>query len=141
MGELQQVEHDSCCRILDALQRFDRGGRESSQERVAVVEAGDDKCLDQELCCFPCEEGLDPVDVESKSAGSGHRVMLAVQRSWSSSMTPRFLAVKDPPQHPQHLPVGPCEGSPCSPRQEEELSLVESLLLNYYYLTLCEIML
>ena len=63
MGELRQVEHKSRCRVLDALQRLDRGGRESSQERVAVVEAGDDKCLDQELCCFPCEEGSDSVDV------------------------------------------------------------------------------
>ena len=32
----------------------------------------DDDCLDQELRCFPCEEGSDPADVvESKSAGSG----------------------------------------------------------------------
>ena len=55
------------------LQRFDRGGRESCQKRVAVVEAGDDTCLDQELCCFPQEEGPDPADVvESKSVGSGH---------------------------------------------------------------------
>ena len=47
---------------------------ESSQERVALVEAGDDECLDQELRCFPREEGSDPVDVvKSKSAGSGHR--------------------------------------------------------------------
>ena len=61
-------------RVLDALQRLDRGGRQSSQERVAVVEAGDDECLDQELRCFPPEEGSDPADVvESKSAGSGHR--------------------------------------------------------------------
>ncbi|KAK0146345.1 hypothetical protein N1851_014339 [Merluccius polli] len=43
VGELRQVEHESCCRVLDALQRLDRGGRESSQERVAVVEAGDDE--------------------------------------------------------------------------------------------------
>ncbi|KAK0141269.1 hypothetical protein N1851_021711 [Merluccius polli] len=48
--------------------------RESSQERVAVVEAGDEDRLDQELCCFPREEGPDPADVvESKSAGWGHR--------------------------------------------------------------------
>ena len=35
--------------MLDTLQSFDRGGRESSQERAAVVEAGDDERLDQEL--------------------------------------------------------------------------------------------
>ena len=74
VGELRQVVHESRCRVLDALQRLDRRGRESSQERVAVVEVGDDECLDQELCCFPREEGLNPADVvESKSAGSGHR--------------------------------------------------------------------
>ena len=45
-----------------------------SPARVAVVEAVDDECLDQELCCFLREEGSDPADVvESKSAGSGHR--------------------------------------------------------------------
>ena len=58
--EHRQVEHESCCHVLDALQMLDRGGRESSQEQVAVVEAGDDECLDQELR-------------ESKSAGLGHR--------------------------------------------------------------------
>ena len=72
MGELLQVENKSCYWVLDALQRLDRGGRESSQERVAVVEAGDDECLDQELCCFPCEEGSDQADVvESKTCRIG----------------------------------------------------------------------
>ena len=42
VGELRQVEHESCCRVLDALQRLDHGGRESSQERVAVVEVRDE---------------------------------------------------------------------------------------------------
>ena len=32
-------------------------GRESSQDEVAVVEAGDDECLDQELRRVPREEG------------------------------------------------------------------------------------
>ena len=32
VGELRQVEHESCCHVLDALQRLDCGGRESSQE-------------------------------------------------------------------------------------------------------------
>ena len=56
----------------DTLQRFKHGGRESSQERVALAVAGDDQRLDKELSCFTCEEGPDPADVvESKSAGSG----------------------------------------------------------------------
>ena len=63
MGEFRQVEHEACCSILDTLQRFDCGGRESSQERIAVVEAGDDERLDQGLSCFPREEGPDPADV------------------------------------------------------------------------------
>jgi len=46
----------------------------SNQERVAVFEASDDKRLDQDLCCFTCEEGPDPADVvESNSTRSGHR--------------------------------------------------------------------
>ena len=49
--------------VQDTLQRFNRRGRESSQERVAVVEAGDDQRLDQELCCVPREEGPGPADV------------------------------------------------------------------------------
>ena len=70
MGELWQ---EAYCSFLDTLQRFDYGERKSSQERFAVVKAGDDECLDQELCCFPHEEGPDPADVvESESAGSGH---------------------------------------------------------------------
>jgi len=46
-------------------------GRESSQERFAVVEASDDERLDQDLCLFTCE---DPADVgESNSTILGHR--------------------------------------------------------------------
>ena len=45
-----------------------------SQEKVAVVEESDDECLDQDLCCFTCEEGPDPADVvETNSTRSGHR--------------------------------------------------------------------
>ena len=90
VGELRQVEHESCCRVLDALQRLGRGGRQSSQERVAAVEAGDE-CLDQVLCCFPPEEGSDPADVvESKSAGSGHQDRIAGSRRlprWTEERT------------------------------------------------------
>ena len=53
------VTCEARCRILDALQRFNRSGRESSQERFAVVEAGDDQLLDLKLSCFPCEERPD----------------------------------------------------------------------------------
>ena len=61
------------------------GGRESSQERVAVVEASDDERLDQHLCCFTCEEGPDPVDVvESNSTRSGHRGDVGVAGSLQS---------------------------------------------------------
>ena len=42
-----------CCDILDKLQMFGRGGRESSQGRVAVFEAGYEEHLDLELWCFP----------------------------------------------------------------------------------------
>ncbi|KAK0154371.1 putative uncharacterized transposon-derived protein F52C9.6 [Merluccius polli] len=62
------VEHKSCCHILDTLQRLDCRGRKSSQEHVAVVEAGDDERLDQELCCFPREEGPDPADSSGSQA-------------------------------------------------------------------------
>lgn len=34
------------------------GRQESSQERAAVAEAGDDERLDQDLCCFLYEKGL-----------------------------------------------------------------------------------
>uniref|UniRef100_A0A671TL64 S-arrestin n=1 Tax=Sparus aurata TaxID=8175 RepID=A0A671TL64_SPAAU len=44
----------------------------SGQEGIAVVQAGDDQRLDQELCCVLCEERPNPDVVEGKSAGSGH---------------------------------------------------------------------
>jgi len=57
-----------CCKGLDC------GGWESSQERVAGVEASDDERLGQDPCCFMWEEGPDPADVvESNSTRSGHR--------------------------------------------------------------------
>ena len=43
MGEISLVEHEAC---LSVLGRFDRGGNESSQERVAVFEERDDERLD-----------------------------------------------------------------------------------------------
>ena len=61
-----------CHSILDTLQSFDHGGRESSQERVAVVSSGVDQHLDQELSSFPREERKHAEVVESKSAGWGH---------------------------------------------------------------------
>jgi len=69
------------------------GGREFGQERVAVVEAGDDERLDQDLCCFTHDEGPDPAYVvESDSTRLGHRGD-ALQDSWAFSTTPRFLTV------------------------------------------------
>lgn len=41
-GELCWVKHEVCCGVLGTLQKCDHGGWESSQERVAIVEAGDD---------------------------------------------------------------------------------------------------
>ena len=55
------------CSVLDTI------GWESSQEGVAVNQAGDDQCLDQDLSCVFCEERPDPADVlEGRFAGSGH---------------------------------------------------------------------
>ena len=95
----QCLEVDGCSsvdsledhRLLDTLQRFGCRGRESCQEGVAVVQAGDEQCLDEELCCIFCEKRPDPADVvEHKSA-----LMLGVQDSPSSRITPRFLAVDE----------------------------------------------
>ena len=61
----------------------------------------------------------DPADVvERKSAGSGHRrdVGCAAQLVIQYNAEVRQL-VKDPPRHPQQLPVGPCEGSPSPARR------------------------
>ena len=46
MGELGKVEHQAGSSVLDKLQGFDGTSREPSQQRVAVVQTGDDKCLD-----------------------------------------------------------------------------------------------
>ena len=54
-------------------QWFSRRGWESSQERVAVVQAGDGQHLDQELGNVFCEDQLDSADdVECEPAGLGH---------------------------------------------------------------------
>ena len=54
--------------------------------------------MDQELRCFPRKEGSDPADVvKANLQDQVTAVMLAVQRSWSSSMTPRFLTVGEGP--------------------------------------------
>ena len=73
MGEFGKIVNKAHCSILDTLQWFSRRCWESSQEGVAVVQAGDDQSLDQELRCIFCEDRRDPADVvEGKSAGSGH---------------------------------------------------------------------
>jgi hypothetical protein len=46
MGELEKVEHQASYGVLDKLQGFDSKSGESSQQRVAVVQTGDDKCMD-----------------------------------------------------------------------------------------------
>ena len=51
------------------LQRFSCRGWETSQEGVAVVQAGNDQHWYQELCHGFCEERPDPADVvKGKSA-------------------------------------------------------------------------
>jgi hypothetical protein len=50
MGELGKVEHQSDCRILDKLPGFDGTSEETSQQRVAVVQTGDDKFLNSASC-------------------------------------------------------------------------------------------
>ena len=44
-GAGASVEHEARCRVLDTLQKFSLRGRESSQERDAVVEAGNGQRL------------------------------------------------------------------------------------------------
>ena len=65
-----KIVNKACCSILGM---FNRRGWESNQEGVAVVQAGDDQRLDQELRYNLCEEEPDPADVVGgKTAGSGH---------------------------------------------------------------------
>ncbi|XP_075996749.1 uncharacterized protein LOC142990766 [Genypterus blacodes] len=52
VGELGKVEHQTSSSFLDELQRSDGGSRGASKEGVAVVQAGDDKSLDQHLRCL-----------------------------------------------------------------------------------------
>ena len=73
MGEFGKIVNEVRCSVLDTLQWFSRRGWESSQEGVAVDQAGDDQCLDKELRRVFCEERPDPADVvEGKSAGLCH---------------------------------------------------------------------
>ena len=58
MGEERQTENKVRCRVLDTLQWFSHRGWESSQERVAVVQVGDDQRLGQELHCILFEARL-----------------------------------------------------------------------------------
>ena len=72
MGDFGKIVNKAHCSLLDRLQQFSHRGWESSQEGVAVVQAGYYQCLDQELCCIHCEQRPDPADVvDGKSAGSG----------------------------------------------------------------------
>lgn len=43
MGEFVKVEHQAGCSVLDKLQGFDGTSGEPSQQRVAVVQTGEDK--------------------------------------------------------------------------------------------------
>jgi hypothetical protein len=46
MRGLGKVENQAGCSVLDKLQGFDSTSGETSQQRVAVVQTGEDKCLD-----------------------------------------------------------------------------------------------
>ena len=46
MGEAGKVEPQAGCSILDKLQGFDDTSGEPSQQRIALVQTGDDKCPD-----------------------------------------------------------------------------------------------
>ena len=46
MGEFGKVEHQAGSSVLDKLQGFDGTNMEPSQQRVAVVQTGEGKCLD-----------------------------------------------------------------------------------------------
>ena len=46
------IVNQARCSVLDTLQWFSLRGWELCQEGVAVVQAGDDQCLDQELRLF-----------------------------------------------------------------------------------------
>ena len=101
MGEFGKIVNEAHCSVLDTPQRFCRRCWESSQEGVAVVQAGDDQSLDQELCFIFCDERPEPVDVvEGKSAGLGHSSDVVVPRLLivneghtmkSSTVTDRFM--------------------------------------------------
>ena len=54
VGGFGLIENEACCSVLDMLQRFRRRGWEFSQKRVAIVQAGDDQRLDQELRYYLC---------------------------------------------------------------------------------------
>ena len=74
MGELRAVEYQASCSILNELQGSDGRGRGTSQEGVAIVQAGDDKSLDEDLCRLLSEEWVNPPDVvEQESAGACDR--------------------------------------------------------------------
>jgi len=72
----------------------------SPARRVAVVEASDGMRLDQDLCCFTCEEWPDPADVvESNSTRSAILQDLLLLNSGDSSIggaahPPPFLEKK-----------------------------------------------
>jgi len=50
-----------------------------SPARRELQEASDDERLDQDLCCFTCEEGPDLVDVVESNSGHRGNVAVAAQ--------------------------------------------------------------
>ena len=63
-----RLKNQAGCCVLDQFQGFDDTSREPSQQRVAVVQTGDDNCLDWDLRRFLCEvESYSTDVVESKN--------------------------------------------------------------------------
>ena len=74
MRELGKVENQAGCSILDKLHGFNGKSGEPSQQQVAVVQMGEDKCLDYDLHLFLCEVGS---YTTAEPSPGGHQVRAA----------------------------------------------------------------
>ncbi len=64
-------DHSGCC-ILDQLQRLDSTCGKTRQESITIVQSGENKSLDKELCSLLWQEGLIFLMLyKAKSAGPG----------------------------------------------------------------------
>ena len=82
VGEFGKDEHQAGCSVLDKLQGFDGTSWEPSQQRVAVVQAGDDKS--KHLLYFPFaahQQGLNTIQVTSTINTVGPRTLKKKKQS------------------------------------------------------------